>query len=244
LVSTGRSRRSWLDLAVLSALLLAAGSPLLAGRIELDLPASLQSLPGRVADWEIDRLGGPMQLPDVDEEFIPAYPGTHPVRRFIGADEQLVRTYRNQSGSRVQLYVGYYQRQEEGHEITADVGSALHSVASPVTISLPSGEAVLNEVARNTRGMRRGLLFWYDVNGRIVRNLYLAKGLTIWDTLTRRRANGAVVIIRWEDAGQGDAARTAAIEFAKVLVPALRQHLPSDRQLSDALPVTARVAGR
>ena len=77
--------------------------------------------------------------------------------------------------------------------------------------------------------MRRGLLFWYDVNGRIVTDVYRLKSYTIWDAVTRRRTNGAVVMIAWGGpAGTAsDAIRQQAIRFAQALIPLLRQHLPS-----------------
>ena len=72
------------------------------------------------------------------------------------------------------------------------------------------------------------MLFWYDINGRIVPDLYRLKTYTIWDAMTRRRTNGAVVIIAWQGAAgtESEIARARAIEFAQTLIPMLRQHLP------------------
>jgi hypothetical protein len=77
--------------------------------------------------------------------------------------------------------------------------------------------------------MRRGLLFWYDMNGRIVSDIYRLKSYTIWDAVTRRRTNGAIVMIAWDGpaGAKSEASRERAIGFAQALVPVLRRHLPS-----------------
>ena len=86
-----------------------------------------------------------------------------------------------------------------------------------------------NEIVRTKNGARRGVLFWYDINGRIISDWYRLKSYTIWDAMTRRRTNGAVVIIAWSGraAPESQAARARAIEFAQTLMPVLRRHLPS-----------------
>ena len=55
------------------------------------------------------------------------------------------------------------------------------------------------------------MLFWYDVNGRIVADFYRLKSYTIWDAVTRRRTNGAVVMIAWDGpaGAESEAARQA-----------------------------------
>jgi hypothetical protein len=71
------------------------------------------------------------------------------------------------------------------------------------------------------------VVFWYDVNGRVVPDVYRVKGYTLWDAFTRRRTNGAVVMIAWDAHNGLESARQDAVEFAQALLPVLRQHLPS-----------------
>jgi EpsI family protein len=129
----------------------------------------------------------------------------------------------------VDLYIGYYQRQEQGKELAGDASLALEAAASDLSLETESGTFELNEVVRETAETRRGVLFWYDINGRVVPDIYRAKRYAIWDALTRRRTNGAVVMIAWQGAPgvQAEAAREHAIRFARALMPVLRQHLPS-----------------
>jgi hypothetical protein len=81
------------------------------------------------------------------------------------------------------------------------------------------------------------MLFWYDVNGRIVTNLYLAKAYTVWDALAHRRTNAAAVAIQWQAASGDDFIHAGedALRFADAVAPLLREYLPS----GGAAPPTA-----
>ena len=226
-------RRLWLDLAILVVMLAAGGSQLSARQLDVHLRGDLDALENRIDDWTIE-IGPPsmtVALPSIDDDLVNVgrYPSRTGERRFIAVDEELVRVYRNSSGNRVRLYIGYYHRQEDGKELTDDTGAALAIAASPLTVTTESQELELNEIVRTTSGTRRGVLFWYDVNGRIVSDFYRLKSYTIWDAVTRRRTNGAVVMIAWDDASsaQSQRAREDAIKFAQALLPVLRRHLPA-----------------
>ena len=97
-----------------------------------------------------------------------------------------------------------------------------------LTSARQTGTIEINQVVPEAR-VQRGLIFWYDLNGRIVADMYLAKAYTVWDALTRRRTNGAVIMVAWEyPAGvELDASRLKAIGFVRELVPLLRRHMPS-----------------
>ena len=57
-----------------------------------------------------------VRLPSIDDDLVNVggYPSPTGERRFTAVDEELVRVYRNSSGNRVRLYIGYYHRQEHG----------------------------------------------------------------------------------------------------------------------------------
>ncbi len=226
------TRRVWLDLAIL-IVLLGAGSPQLSARqLDVHLREDLGALENQIGDWtiEIDPPSMAVRLPSIDDDLVNVgrYPSPTGERRFIAVDEELVRVYRNSAGNRVRLYIGYYHRQEDGKELTSDAGAALAIAASPVTVTTEPRPLELNEVVRATAGTRRGVLFWYDVNGRIVGDFYRLKSYTIWDAVTRGRTNGAVVMIAWDDVASvhSETAREDAIKFAQALLPVLRRHLP------------------
>jgi EpsI family protein len=226
-------RRVWLDVAVLFVLLAASTSLLWAMPLDVQLRNDLNSMENRIDDWtaEISAKAPAAGFPGIDDDLVDvgAYPSPTGEHRFTAADDELVRAYRSSSGSRVQLYIGYYHRQEQEKELTGDASTALAAVASTLILSTESGPLELKEVVKEKAGTRRGMLFWYDVNGRIVSDVYRLKSYTIWDAVTRRRTNGAVVMIAWDSpaGAQSEAVRQHAIRFAQALIPVLRQHLPS-----------------
>jgi EpsI family protein len=225
-------RRVWLDIAMLLVILVAGASRLSASQLEVHLTEDLRSLESQIGDWtlEIDPPPMAVPLPSIDDDLVNVgrYPSLTGERRFSAVDDELVRVYRNSSGNRVRLYIGYYHRQEDGRELTGEAGTDLAVAASTLTLGTESRKLELNEIVRTKADMQRGVLFWYDINGRIVSDFYRLKSYTIWDAVTRRRTNGAVVMIGWDGpAGpESQAARERAIEFARALMPVLRRHLP------------------
>jgi hypothetical protein len=59
--------------------------------------------------------------------------------------------------------------------------------------------------------------------------MYVAKGLMVWEALTRRQTNGAVVMIAWEsrETGDADAVQQRAVAFAQSVLPLLPNFIPS-----------------
>jgi EpsI family protein len=226
-------RNVWLDAAIVSLMLAAAAARVSAKPLEVQLPNDLARLESRIGDWTLEfgqTASGP-GFPGIDDDLVVGvgrYPSETGERRFAGADTELVRAYRTASGARVQLYVGYYQQQREGKELAGDASEVLADAASPLAVTTESGTITLKEIVRENAGRRRGLLFWYDVNGRITSDIYRAKAYSILDAVTRRSTNGAVVMVAWDAAPGADAKlpRLEAIAFVRALVPALRRHLP------------------
>jgi EpsI family protein len=169
-----------------------------------------------------------MPFSAVDEDLVGAYPTPAGERRFTAVDDELIRAYRQSPASRVQLYVGYYRRQEEGKELTGDAGRVLQTAATRLVLSTESGPRTISEVVAENGGTRRGIIFWYDVDGRVIPDIYGVKAYTIVDGILHQRSNGAVIMIAWEGpAGAQSDARKRAIEFAQALMPVLRSHFPS-----------------
>ncbi len=221
--------RLWLEAALLALLLAAGGYRALFSPADVQLADGLDRLPAQIDGWVVDlqdeRMG---RFPALDDEFVRAYPTPTGERRFEGADDELIRSYRSPNGDRVRVYIGYIRSQKEGKELSGDASSALDRVASPVDLTLDSEEVVLGHVELRGKGSRE-LLYWFDLNGRIVSDTYRAKALTLWGGLTRGRTNGAVVLVGWEckDAPTCEPARVNALGFVRALVPVLRGHLPA-----------------
>ena len=68
------------------------------------------------------------------------------------------------------------------------------------------------------------VLFWYDLNGRIITNKYRVKLFTALDGLFYRRTNGAFVIV-YSDLKHSDEINYVLndeVEFVKKTIPILR----------------------
>jgi hypothetical protein len=126
------------------------------------------------------------------------------------------------------LCIVYYRDQQHWRELIGDLSYALRAAASPLEVVLPSETIEINQVVPGTR-IQQGLIFWCDLNGRVVADMYQAKAYMVWDALTGRRMNGAVIMVGWEypAGGDFDASQVKTIGFMRELVPLLRQHMPS-----------------
>jgi EpsI family protein len=203
-------------------LMLCAGASQLVAMPEVESPPSaMPTVPAEVSGWQMESaaLSGVLRFAGFDEKLLHLYPSPTGERRFAGVDEELLRTYRNDAGTRVHLYVGYYWSQAEGKELTGDVGRALQTAGSPVSLALGNATTVLREVVQQREQGPRGVLFWYVVNDRVTSNIYVAKLYTLWEAMTKWRTGGAVVMVAWDAAETApNRARAAALDFAGALL--------------------------
>jgi len=120
----------------------------------------------------------------------------YPIYKKLGVDKELSRAYLSASGDKLNLYVGYFAYQQQGKEMISYQTSDLHREASIRKLDLtPYGPVEINQVVERGGKYKREVLFWYDLNGRIVADKSKAKAWMVWDGLTRGRTNGAVVIL-------------------------------------------------
>jgi EpsI family protein len=221
-------RRRWLDAAIVMIMLGVGTSHLMAMPQDVQPTRDLRQLPVVIGAWAATDRGAEAALTGVPKELVDAYPDGPRELRFAGVDDELVRTYRSAAGEELQLYVGFYRRQEDGKELKTAASDQLQLFSSPVVLEA-AATASVGEVVRRDPRVAQGLLFWYDINGRIVSDIYEAKAYATWDGLIRRRTNGAVVMIGWRGAvGRSvDEYRRQAREFAQALIPVLQLYLPT-----------------
>jgi EpsI family protein len=179
--------------------------------VQVPLDDALQALPHQIDQWTFD-------------PFVADDSGY----RLSGVDEEVTRAYRSANGDRVRLYVGYQRFQQEGKEVTDIASRELLKLSSPVEIAGARGSVHLGEVVQEAEGRRRGTLLWVDLNGRTVTDAYRAKAYTFWDAITRRRTNGAIVLVEWDaSVADFDASRREALGFVRSLWPYLSDRIPS-----------------
>jgi EpsI family protein len=222
-------RRAWLEIGM-SVTALSIGVALqLFHTPDVHLRGDLRAFPARIGDWSLETTPTPARFPAIDDELVHAYPSAEGERHFMALDDELVRAYRLASGERVRLYIGYHRSQREGKELAGEASHALNAVATPIQLHVGSRTVELGQVVQVRPKSSRGVLYWYDLNGRVSSSMYLAKQYMVWDSLTRGRSNGAIVMIEWETVDNRDAesSRMKAAAFAQSILPLLPTFIPS-----------------
>lgn len=151
------------------------------------------------------------------------------VFKTLGVDRELARVYRMTGGKEVHLYIGYYESQEQGKKLVNWKSEAFHRGASTITIALNTHESVaVNKLIRAEGGGKRLILFWYDLNGRIVTDRYKAKIYAAWDALLKGRTNGAVIMVSSDFVGSEDHQQIPEEmeQFIQKVIPLTRGFLP------------------
>lgn len=224
-------RQARLELGTLVVVLIIGVLQAVVRPAEVRLVNDLTVFPSQIGDWtRVAKTGSTTdQFPGIDDELVHAHAGAEGgARRFLGIDDELVREYRDASGQRLRLYIGYHRQQSEGKELTGEAAHLLGAASTPVVVKVGSGAVEVGQVTQDFSNRARGLLFWYDVNGRVFSDLYLAKKYLVLDALTRARTNGAVVMVAWEsDAVDAESTRLKAAAFAQAILGVLPEFIPS-----------------
>ncbi len=153
--------------------------------------------------------------------------GDAPLFRAEGADEELHRVYVGTRNQRLHLYVAYFESQRQGKEAGGHLMTPFHQSSETVSLGSPQSEQRAGWTFVTNETETWEVLFWYDINARVLSSNLSAKAATIWDALTRRRTNGALVMVYRDQAL--DTAQDPDPElkgFVLDLLPALREHLP------------------
>jgi EpsI family protein len=200
------SHRAW-QIALALLVLLGAYSRLL-DRGPVDLKEDFTAFPASFEGWRGRRA-------DAREA----------VFRVDGADQELVRIYEGSGKGALQLYVAYLASQQHGKKIADYRTAQLHEGTEVAEIPLQPGHTV-----KVNRGRLRGpggdhpIVFWYDLDGRVISNRYEARLETVRSSLVHGRTNGALVLIATSPDDR-EAARQLE-GFARDLMPRLRTYFP------------------
>ena len=178
---------------------------------------SLKDFPAQMGPWE--QLGAELRFDDETETI-------------LRADDYLARNFRSH-GQVVSLYVGYYATQR--------TGATYHSPLN----CLPGSGWVMNEggylkVTRQDgssfkanryviqKGTERALvIYWYQGRGRSVANEYWDKLYTVFDSVSRRRSDGALVRVIAPIERSPDDAEKAALDLASKTTEELPAFVPN-----------------
>jgi len=155
-----------------------------------------------------------------------------PLQTLEGADQSVSRSYHALSGEDVRLSLWYFDTQTQGKELVYPGTARLHADARRVRLSISGqGEVELNRRFIHDRGNAQMVLFWYDLNGRILASPQAVKLYTTFDAVVHGRTNGALMwvavdLVSDDQAGQEQAVATL-VRFVSTLYPALDHYLPN-----------------
>jgi EpsI family protein len=154
--------------------------------------------------------------------------------KILQVDDYIMRSYQNSEGDTISLYIGFFNCQVEGkgiHSPRQCLPGAGWSAVSSSVYQMParnhnSEEVPVNKFVMQKGGERQLYIFWYHGRGRIYASEYWNKIYLIWDGLTKRRTDGALIRINSSVEGNNDDAFKKQIEFIKLLFPMLEEYIP------------------
>jgi EpsI family protein len=191
---------------------------------EVPIRISLSLFPMQLGEWQ------GVQRP----------PFTDRVLEVLGLDDYLTRFYQNRTGDVVDVYIGYWQSQQQGGAIHSPQNCLPGSGWEPVSqgiLTFPDPRTPGAPPLHVNRYMiRKGIeqqlvLYWYQSRGRIVGSEYWSKIYLVLDAARYNRTDAALVRLVVPLAnGSSEAeahAEGQAIAFASAMLPALGAFLPN-----------------
>lgn len=166
--------------------------------------------------------------PKVDLKYFPGHIGEWTIaaanssRTFanIKIDEEFSNTYVKPDGAEAELSIGYFEYQGYGKKLINSLTENLHNAAIKINIDTADGPI---EVNRTIEG-KRVILFFYDMNGRILADKYMVKAYTALDALVKGKTSGAIIIVTMKFP-DGYMATRGEDEFIRAVVPLIRSHV-------------------
>jgi EpsI family protein len=180
---------------------------------------SLSTIPEQLGDWR-----------QVEAQTL-----TSGAERELGADNYTSRTYVNERGTTVFLFIAYYasQRQRKTYHSPQNcLPGAGWTMGAHRRHPLAAGAAgerrELNEYLIEKDGAQMLALYWYHGHGRMIANEYVGRFYTLADAVTRGRTDGALVrvIVPLASNETEAQARQDGLAFAQSLLPLLPRYIP------------------
>lgn len=183
----------------------------------VSLNRSLKEFPTNIAEWK--GIDTPM-----DEGTL----------NILKVDDYIMRVYQDDKGFPIWLYIGYFERQTEGQIIHSPKhcypGGGWFPIETEVhKIFIPDigREIKVNRYFIAKGNERQMILYWYQSRGRIVTSEYLDRLYLIWDSIFRKRSDGALIRISAPVDSSKEKTLKKEIAFVKYIFPELISFLPN-----------------
>jgi EpsI family protein len=211
-------RRRYLAMFLFLLLSAAAANYMLFAAVDERVPARspLAEFPQTVGAWR-----------QLDEQGL-----TQGAARELGATDYVSRTYADDRGATVFLFIAWYasQRQRKTfHSPQNCMPGAGWTMSDHQLHPVPARPGELNEYRIEKDGARMAAYYWYHGRGRAEASEYRGRLHTIADSLQLGRTDGAlvrVIVPLGPGDGAGERARQAGFDFIRRLVPLLPRYVP------------------
>jgi len=151
-------------------------------------------------------VGSPIKIPwkeNAQDHFVsmegwhkePYWDESFPVRMET-ADKEEMASYKDTTGFEAQLYSGYFERQSPEKELIDITTARLHEGAEVIMIPINQTQSI--RVNKGIYPRNNGtylILFWYNIDGRVVSSWVDVKRLTLWNALMNRTSNGSIFVL-------------------------------------------------
>lgn len=150
----------------------------------------------------------------------------------LRASDYVMRDYAAPDGRTANFYVGYYATQRSGATYHSPLNCLPGSgwtmnAAAPIRITPAEGEPFeANRYIIQNGSDKQLLVYWYQGRGRAVASEYWDKLYTVFDSVSRRRSDGAMVRVLVPVGASEDDALDAATSLAAASAPQLSNFIP------------------
>lgn len=178
----------------------------------------LAELPVKLGDWR--QRGSEIRFSEQTESV-------------LGTSDYTMREYALPNGRTANLYVGYYASQRTGatyHSPQNCLPGSGWVMKEPeiIEITTPSGKTFTANRYRLENGVYNEIMiYWYQGRGRAEASEYLDKINTVWDSVLRRRSDGAMIRIMTPAGGSEEQASKAAVNLSAQIADEISTFVPN-----------------
>ena len=150
----------------------------------------------------------------------------------LRVSDYTMREYLSPDGRLANIYVGYYASQRSGatyHSPQNCLPGAGWVMRQPeyIEIKTLNGKSFkANRYITENGVYKEVLIYWYQGRGRFEASEYQDKLNTIWDSVLRRRSDGAMVRVMTSVGGDEAAAAAAAVDLSAQTADLLSVYIP------------------
>lgn len=157
------------------------------------------------------------------------------VQKKTGADDYFLGNYYDDEGNYINLYIGYYENQQEGDAIHSPrncmPGSGWNIINTYlIDLNLPNQnyESAKARILTIQNGLKKQIvLYWYHSRGRIIYSEYFHKFYLILDSLTKNRTDGSFIRLMSPISKNEEKTLEILKSFSIKIFPIIQNHIPS-----------------